>query len=324
MQKIAAIDIGSNAIRMIVGRITDSQEVQLVENIRLPLRLGQDVFQRGKLQEATIQQAVGAFQQFRQVTDDLEVKRIRAIATSAMREASNGHMLVHHVAQAAGISIEVIGGNEEAQLIHRAVCDVIKLNGKRAMLIDIGGGSVEVTLSENGSIISTHSHPLGAVRLLQKFERSRNPFSLFGRSSRRPMARMIREYAEPAQKKIRAEIGTKKVDLCIATGGNVEEIGKLRQKLLKQASAALIELDELQALIDQINSLTMTERMEKLKLRPDRADVILPAAIVLHLIAGESGTKQILIPNVGLKDGLLAEMADEEISAQRNKKEKRK
>jgi exopolyphosphatase/guanosine-5'-triphosphate,3'-diphosphate pyrophosphatase len=324
MQKIAAIDIGSNAIRMIVGRITDSQEVQVMENIRLPLRLGQDVFQRGKLQETTIQQAVQAFQNFRQVTDDLEVSRIRAVATSAMREASNGYLLVDRVARATGISIEIIGGVEEAQLIHRAVHDVIRLNGKRAMLIDIGGGSVEVTLSENGDIISTQSHPLGAVRLLQKFEHSRNLFSLFTRSSRRPMARMIREYAEPALKKISHEIGTKKVDLCIATGGNVEEIGKLRQKLLKQASPALIELDELQELIDWINSLNMTERIEKLKLRPDRADVILPAAIVLHLIAGESGTKQIHIPNVGLKDGLLAEMANEERSIQRDKKEKRK
>src|SRR5262245_24750191 len=100
MQKIAAIDIGSNAIRMIVGKITDSSDVQLLENIRLPVRLGQDVFTLGKLQEATMQQAAEAFAHFRRVADDFEVSRLRAIATSAMREASNGYLLIDRIARA--------------------------------------------------------------------------------------------------------------------------------------------------------------------------------------------------------------------------------
>lgn len=311
MQKIAAIDIGSNAIRMIVGKITDSWEVQPVESIRLPLRLGQDVFTLGKLQESTIQQAIEAFGHFRRVADDFEVTKIRAIATSAMREASNGYILVDRITQATKIPIEVISGDEEARLVHRAVSDVIKLNGKRAVLIDIGGGSVEVTISENGNIVSTESYNMGTVRLLQKLDGNKEPgFSLLSHP-KRPFALLVREYAEAARKRIDREIGSEKVDLCIATGGNVEEIGKLRQKLLKQTSSELIRPAELQELIERINDLNVKDRVRKLKLRPDRADVILPAAIVLQLIARETGAKQIHIPNVGLKDGLLAEIADE-------------
>ncbi|MBL8078148.1 MAG: Ppx/GppA family phosphatase [Anaerolineales bacterium] len=311
MQKIAAIDIGSNAIRMIVGRITDSQQVETLENIRLPVRLGQDVFNLGKLQESTIQQAIEAFQHFRRVADDFEVTRIRAIATSAMREASNGYILIDRIAQAAKISIDVISGDEEARLIHRAVSDKIKLDGKRAVLIDIGGGSVEVTISENGNIVSTESYNMGTVRLLQQLDGGeKSGFSLF-QNPKRPFAMLVREYAEAARKRIDREIGREKVDLCIGTGGNVEEIGKLRQKLLKQNSAEIVRLGELQELIEQINDLSVKDRIRKLKLRPDRADVILPAAIVLQLIARETGAKQIHIPNVGLKDGLLAEIADE-------------
>jgi len=311
MQKIAAIDIGSNAIRMIVGRVTDSWEVELLENIRLPVRLGQDVFTMGKLQETTIQQAVEAFQHFRRVADDFEVTRVRAIATSAMREASNGYILTDRIQQTAKIEIEVISGDEEARLIHRAVSDAIKLNGKRAVLIDIGGGSVEVTLSENGNIVSTESYNMGTVRLLKKLDGHKESGLSFFNNPNRPFALLVREYAEAARKRIDLEIGKEKIDLCIGTGGNVEELGKLRQKLLKQSSSEILRMSELQELIERINDLSVKDRIRKLKLRPDRADVILPAAIVLQLIAHETGVKQIQIPNVGLKDGLLAEIADE-------------
>lgn len=311
MQKIAAIDIGSNAIRMVVGQVTDLREVELVENIRLPVRLGQDVFTSGKLQEATIQQALEAFKHFRRVADDFEVTKIRAIATSAMREASNGYILSDRILQAARIEVEIISGDEEARLIHRAVSDAIKLNGKRAVLIDIGGGSVEVTLSENGTIISTESYNMGTVRLLKQLDGQKKSGSSVLSSHNRPFALLVREYAEAARGRIDREIGREKIDLCIGTGGNVEELGKLRQKLFKQNSSEVLRMSELQELIEKINDLSIKERIRKLKLRPDRADVILPAAIVLQLIARETGAKQINIPNVGLKDGLLAEIADE-------------
>src|SRR5512140_2698558 len=129
MQKIAAIDAGSNAMRMIVGNVNESWQVEPVENIRLPVRLGQDVFSTGSLQEKTIQQAVDAFLHFQRVARDFGVVRTRAIATSAMREASNGDILLDRIARTSGIEVDIISGADEARLIHMAVANAISLKG---------------------------------------------------------------------------------------------------------------------------------------------------------------------------------------------------
>jgi exopolyphosphatase / guanosine-5'-triphosphate,3'-diphosphate pyrophosphatase len=306
MHKIAAIDTGSNAIRMIVGEVGEDGRVRPVENIRLPVRLGQDAFTTGHLREETIQQGVEAFKHFRRVADDYAVTRIRAIATSALREAANSHILLDRILQTSGIEIAIISGEEEARLIHLAVTHALELQNKRAVAIDIGGGSVEVTLSENQRIISTESYNMGTVRLLKKLDDSDKKTA-----ARLPFSLLVREYAEAARRRIDREIGGEKIHLCIGTGGNVEEMGKLRQRLFKRTSDTVITLGELQELIEKLSSLSVKERISRLKLKPDRADVILPAAIVLQLIAAEARVKEIRIPKVGLKDGLLIEMAGE-------------
>ncbi len=309
MQKIAAIDAGSNAMRMIVGNVNEAWEVEPIENIRLPVRLGQDVFATGALQEKTIQQAVEAFQHFQRVAKDFGVVKTRAIATSAMREATNGDILLDRIAQTSGIDVEIISGAEEARLIHLAVANVINLKGKRAMLIDIGGGSVEVTISENENIISTESYNMGTVRLLQKLDSSTDGVHTLARRSQ-SFSVLVREYAEAARRRIDHEIGAARVNVCAGTGGNVEDLGRLRQRYFKRSDAKLITLSELDQLIEILGALSVKDRIRRFKLRPDRADVILPAAIVLQLIAHEAHVRQVAIPGVGLKDGVLLEMAD--------------
>jgi exopolyphosphatase/guanosine-5'-triphosphate,3'-diphosphate pyrophosphatase len=121
----------------------------------------------------------------------------------------------------------------------------------------------------------------------------------------------VREYTEAARYRIERDLGEEKVQICAGTGGNVEEIGRLRQKLFKAESDRFVTLEELERLIEHLDRMTYEERIRKLKLRPDRADVILPASIVLHLIASEAGVKQIAIPNVGLKDGILLDIAED-------------
>ena len=170
-------------------------------------------------------------------------------------------------------------------------------------MIDIGGGSVEVTLSNGRDIIFTGSYNIGTVRLLKKLKiksRSKQTFS-----------ELVYEATESSRRRIEREIGDEKISVCAGTGGNVEEIGRLCQKLFKSESDRYIKLDELEQLIERLSNLSVGERISKLKLRPDRADVILPAAIVLHLIASEARVKQIAIPNVGLKDGILLDIAQE-------------
>ena len=299
---ISAIDIGSNAMRMVIGEVNETGQVHTIENIRLPVRLGQDVFSKGYLEEKTIQQTEEVFLRFKQMAENYNVEQLRAVATSAAREAANSDLLVDRVFQASGIEIKIISGEEEARLIHLAVSHILNLKNKRTLLIDIGGGSVEVTISSGQNIISTDSYNMGTVRLLEK---------LNGSKSKHPLGNLVREYAEAARYRIEQDLGAEKVQICAGTGGNVEEIGHLRQKLFKAESDRLITLNELKTLIERLERMTVEERMHRLKLRADRADVILPACIVLHLIASEAKVKQVMIPNVGLKDGILLDIAED-------------
>ena len=301
MQILAAIDVGSNAMRIMVGRIVYDGKVEVIENLRLPVRLGQDAFTTGLVSEETAQQAVDAFTRFRKTLDDHKVDKVRAVATSALRETANSDLLIDRIARSTGIEIEIISGEEEARLIHLAVAQSVNLNKKHALLIDIGGGSVEVTLSQNGNILSTESYNMGTVRLLKKLGGEKK--------SAMPFHKLVREYAEAARHRIDRELGSKKIEICIGTGGNIEEMGNLRQKLFKRDSDRAITLEELDKLVETLSRMKVEERMRRFKLKPDRADVILPASIVLQMIAHEAKIKEVIIPNVGLKDGVLWDMA---------------
>ena len=303
MLKVAAIDVGSNAIRMTVGEVDDSWKVKAIENLRIPVRLGEDVFTRGILKETTMQRTVDGFLRFQHVVEDFGVYRLRAVATSAMREAGNGILLTERILSSSGINLEIIDSDEEARLIHLAVSRVLDIKNKRTLLMDIGGGSVEVTLSNGDNITFTGSYDLGAVRLLKILEKEGG--------SDRTFSQLVSEYAETARQLIVSEIGNEKISVCAATGGNMEEIGRLRQQLFNAESDRFITLNELEQLIERLSHMSVEERIREFKLRPDRADVILAAAIVLHLIASQTNVPQIAIPNVGLKDGVLIDLAKE-------------
>ncbi len=308
MQRIAAIDAGSNALRMMIGDVTPAGQVEPVENIRLPVRLGQDVFTAGIIREKTMQRAVDAFVHFRRIAQDFGVTAIRAVATSAMREAANSDILLDRIYRTSGMEVEVISGAEEARLIHQAVDNVVHLKGKRAVVIDIGGGSVEVTISENRNVLSTESYNMGTVRLLQKLAGGKDGgFAGFG--AKHHFSLLVREYAEAARRRIDREIGSAHVNICAATGGAVDDLGRLHQKVFKKPNDRLVTLSELDTLIKELDGMSLKQRIRKFGLRPDRADVILPAAIVLQLIAHEARVRQVTIPHVGLKDGVLLDMA---------------
>jgi exopolyphosphatase/guanosine-5'-triphosphate,3'-diphosphate pyrophosphatase len=303
MPTIAAIDVGTNAMRLVIGSITPDHRIELLENIREPVRLGKDVFAKGSLSEETIERAIEAFQKFRQLIDKYGVEHVKAVATSATREALNRDIFIDRIAQATGIDVTAIGGEEEARLIHLAVADRVNLRNRRAILIDIGGGSIEVTLASDGNIQATVSFNMGTVRLLQKLEQERVGEPRFNL--------LVREYAEATRKWLETKIGQQKLDLCIATGGNAEALGDLRKRLFDQDSQSVIAQQELDALVDTLQGMSFAERMQQLRLRPDRADVIVPAAIVLQTIVRQAGVGQVLVPNVGLKDGLLLDIVQE-------------
>jgi len=301
MQTIAAIDAGSNAIRMVVGRLGNEGELETIENVRVPVRLGQDAFTTGQFSEKTIQMAVGAFLRFRKVVQAFDVFETRAVATSAVREASNSDILIDRIMHQTGFALETISGDEEARLVHLAVKHAVDLRGKHALLIDIGGGSVEVTITDEDNVLSTESYEMGTVRLLRKLE-SNGGANL-------PFHQLVQEYAQKARRRVERELSNEQVDICIGTGGNVEEMGRLRKKLFKRDSDDSITFEEIEKLIEKLSNMNVEDRISKLNLRPDRADVLLPATVVLHMIAQEVLVKEVRIPGVGLKDGILLDMA---------------
>jgi exopolyphosphatase / guanosine-5'-triphosphate,3'-diphosphate pyrophosphatase len=303
MPTIAAIDVGTNAMRLVIGSVTPDHHIELLENIREPVRLGKDVFAKGSISEETTERAIEAFQKFRRLIDKYGVEHLKAVATSATREALNSDIFIDRIAQTTGIEITAIGGEEEARLIHLAVADRVNLRNKRAILIDIGGGSIEVTLVADGSIQATVSFNMGTVRLLQKLEQERVGEPRFNQ--------LVHEYADATRKWLESRISQQKLDLCVATGGNAEALGELRKRLFGKDSQYVITRPELDALVDTLQGMSFAERIQELRLRPDRADVIVPASIVLQTIVRQAGVDQVLVPNVGLKDGLLCDIVQD-------------
>jgi exopolyphosphatase/guanosine-5'-triphosphate,3'-diphosphate pyrophosphatase len=303
MPTLAAIDVGSNAIRLIIGSVNGERILHVLENIREPVRLGQDAFKRQIISEQTIDKAVDAFARFKQLIQQHDAKWVKAVATSATREAMNRELFVDRIEQASGIAISVISGEEEARLIHLGVANKLNLKNKLAMLVDIGGGSVEITLASNGQILSTESYRMGAVRLLQVLEEKKHGEKQFNQ--------LVREYVDAAQRRMKKELGKDKIEVCAGTGGNIETLGDLRVQLFGKERNDIIAMDELDSLVRKLQNLTFEERVQELRLRPDRADVIVPASIVLQKIAKQAGVDEVQIPRVGLKDGLLLDMIQE-------------
>jgi len=300
MPAIGAIDVGANAIRMAVGSVDGERHLEIVERSREAVRLGQDVFTSGVISEETIARATDAFVKIRGVLDQHHVVRLKAVATSALREATNRDLFVDRIAQASGIDLQVIGAEEEARLIHLGVAEAIDLKDKLALLIDIGGGSVEVTLVSDGQIISTGSFTIGAVRLLQVLDEKKR--------GERQFNQLVHEYVAAMQRRLKNEIGNQKIDLCIGTGGNIESLGDLRKGFLGKDRASVMSADELEILVKKLQSTSFEDRIREMGLRPDRADVIVPAAIVLQRIMKQAGVGEVVIPRVGLREGLLLDV----------------
>lgn len=292
-EKLAAIDIGSNAIRMVLAQKTP-KEIHVLKKFRFPIRLGADVFENGKISDKNFKEAVKTFCKFKELTDEYGIKKIKAVGTSALREAKNQKSFLEGIAKKSSIHIQVIDGVEEARLIHLAVKHQVDLSNHRVLLIDIGGGSVELTSSHNSLMQGTQSFPFGTVRVLEKMKKRK--------ISELQLQQIINEFSDPLSHFLQTQ---PRAEFAIGTGGNLETLGKIKPQLLQKNSRTFLTLDELNELVEKISRLTPKDRIEKWGLRPDRADVILPAALVVQSVLRHAKIDKILIPYVGLKDGLL-------------------
>lgn len=298
---IAAIDIGSNAIRLVIASYNKSnpQTHQVIHKYRAPVRLGSDVFTQGKISKESLSKLIQTFELFQTLLREHQVKNYFAAATSALREASNREFVIDQVYKKSHIKIQLIDGLQEAKYIFSAVRSKIDLLPHQALLIDIGGGSVELTFALKGKPVATKSFPLGTVRLLEKLKRQKLKES--------DLPFLLIDFLPEIQKFLTARRPKDAPPLCvIGTGGNVEAMGKLKIKLLgKLSSSSPLTLEELNKIILAIRKVPLRQRSIKLGIRRDRADVILPAMLVIKLIMLQSHAQNLVIPYVGLKDGLL-------------------
>lgn len=298
MEKLAAFDIGSNAVRMAIAQLDNRGNFSVINLERVPLRLGKTVFKSGKFSPTTIAQTVRVFCNFREIMAREKITRYRAVATSAYRDAANSIKLQEEVYQKSGIKIEEISGDEEAKLVCRALNEQINLKRGDSLLVDIGGGSLEITILQKGEIIEAQSFNIGTVRILEVIRDAKD--------RDQAAKNLLEQSREQIRKFLSGHIGKNKFNL-IGTGGNFRHILKLKRKLYKK-EAKYIYPSELVDMRKQLHSTPMLKRAKKFNLKSDRADVILPAVDMTILLTEEVKINKISCPDIGLIDGVLLDM----------------
>jgi exopolyphosphatase / guanosine-5'-triphosphate,3'-diphosphate pyrophosphatase len=286
----AAIDIGSNAIRLLFSRvfIVDGKpHFNKEELIRMPIRLGEDVFQHGKISDLKADRLITALRGYGELIKAYGVESYKAVATSAMRDAVNGELIIERAKNEAGISVEIIDGKNEAALVFSNHIEQL-LNPKHAYLyIDVGGGSTELTLYFDNKVIAAKSFNIGTVRmLLDKVDKA--------------------EWEEMKAWLKRNTIGIHPL-FGIGSGGNINKIFKLSGK----KETKHLSYERLKGLYDMLCSYTYQERIERLELKPDRADVIIPAAKIFLSVMKNAEIERVFVPQVGLSDGLVHQLYDD-------------
>ena len=304
--RIGAVDVGSNGIRMVVAEVDDQGQLHEIESSREPVRLGADAFQKGRISPAAINKTVKAFVRFAKIFQAHQVTKVRAVATSAVRDAANGRQIIDRILDVTGLRLQVISGLTEAQLVFEAVAGSVNLQGKTAMLVDMGGGSVEITISRNGQAMGSETLPLGCVRLMQELRKRR--------WSESRTEQLIARYRGTISGLVRAELDDEHPQVVVGTGGNIETLARLRTVLLPKIKTGKVKLSDLDLMVPKLLDMSVQQRIRRLGLRPDRADVITIAAIVLRMVMQDAGIYRLLAPGVGLKDGLLRQLVDDMVN----------
>ena len=280
---LAAIDIGSNAIRLQIIRGNENKgkvSFKKLEFIRFPLRLGKDAFTQKEIQKSTLEKFEKLMRTFKLMIDLYEVDHYFAVATSAMREAKNGKAIINSIATYFNLKIDIISGDLEAEILSKAI--IPYLDDKNYIHIDVGGGSTELNFYVNKKRIKSRSFKVGSVRNLNE-------------AKSKQLYKQITTWVNGVTKKFSGPI------IGIGTGGNINKLFKLSNQKYN-GSVSLTELKGMQAYVSQYS---YDERIKFLNMNPDRADVILPASNIYIKILSIVGADQILVPGAGLKDGLL-------------------
>ena len=288
-------------MRLAIGKTLESGKVEVIDTARQPVRLGRDVFSHGRLSPEIIERSVEAFQEFSRTIRHYEVDQTAAVATSAVREAANGRELTNRVRDETDIEIDVISGIQEARLVHLAVSQKLDMERGEALLVDIGGGSVEVVLTSDGLLIDSKSYDVGTVRMLQVLSDKRRGKERF--------AQVVEEVCGDVRDWVTGIVGHNLIGRMVGTGGNVEAIGDLTGRRAGKKAMSYANIKDIDRTRSTLEDLSVRRRRKELRLKLDRADVIYPATVVLQSIMSVVWTSTLIIPRVGLREGLLADIA---------------
>jgi exopolyphosphatase/guanosine-5'-triphosphate,3'-diphosphate pyrophosphatase len=287
--RYAAIDIGSNAVRLLIADIIENnRSVSFKKNtlIRVPLRLGDDAFLDHHLSDKKADDLVKTMQAFRSLMDVYKVTDYRAYATSAMREAKNGPQIVSRIKDDAKIDLEIIEGQKEARIIYGNHAEQGIDKTKNYLYIDVGGGSTELSLFTAGELWASRSFNIGTIRMLDNQDTD---------ESWNDMKEFLRENTK--QFKIISGIGT---------GGNINKLYKLSE----EKGNAPLTFGKLKSLYNYLNSFSLKDRINVLGLNQDRADVIIPACEIYITVMKCANIKNIYVPTVGLVDGIIQNLIE--------------
>jgi len=289
--RLAAIDIGSNAARLLITDvlIMDSGKPEFIKLnlVRVPLRLGFDVFESGEISKEKIGMVMQTIKAYKHLISAYGVKHIKACATSAMRDASNAQEIIRKVKLETGIEIDIISGDKEASLIYENHIAENMSKDDSYLYIDVGGGSTELTFFSEGKLVFKNSFNIGTIRILKN---------------------MVTEQAWDKMKEtIKSETKQFKHVTCIGSGGNINKVFSLS----KRKEGKPLNLDTLRDYHKELSNFTVEERMTIYRLREDRADVIVPALLIYINVMRWADSTDIYVPKIGLADGLIHNLYEE-------------
>lgn len=281
---LAAIDIGSNAARLLISEAIEEQgetQFKSLNLIRVPLRLGFDVFETGSITSPKVQMLLHTMQAFAHIIKAYNVQHVKACATSAMRDAANSQNIIHQVQMQTGLKINVISGDEEASIIYENHVAENLDKEHSYLYIDVGGGSTELTFFNDGKLMYKESFNIGTIRILKN---------------------LVNDTVWNEMKDhIKTNTKSKLPIVAIGSGGNINKVFSLSKK--KEGKALSLEL--LKDYYKELSSVSIKDRMKLYKLKEDRADVIVPALQIYCNVMRWAGIEEIYVPKIGLADGLI-------------------
>ena len=291
IEKYAAVDIGSNAIRLLIATVIEKEgfptQFKKTSLVRLPIRLGADVFLEGNISSSNYKRLLDAMQAYSLIIKTHNVVAFRACATSAMREAKNGKEIVSKLKAATGIDIQIIDGNDEAAIIASTDLKQLISDNKVFLYVDVGGGSTEFTVFANGKNIASHSFKLGTVRIING---------------------MVEDTMwEQAQQWVTQHTKAYSKINVIGSGGNINSIYRFSEKKVGQPLSYLF----MSNFYEKVKQYDYNQRVFELKMNPDRADVIIPATRIYLSAMKWAKAKNMYVPKIGLADGIVKQLYNE-------------